>query len=182
MVRARAKERRAERARIRNHRSRLSSSKDTADTARNGRHKRADCRKRIADGKSKGGAAASADNDGDVAAVMDIDDFVLDAERDDASTGFCLGVSSMCAVLGSTGSLLLDSGSDEHLCSPKFADLIPTGPDRSLLKLKDVQQNDLTISGQKIVSCWWDHQVANRRWKLQPHSVLVRCVTISCRW
>ena len=57
----------------------------------------------------------------------------------------------MCAVLESTRSLLLDSGSDEHLCSPKFADLIPTDPDRSLLKLKDVQQNDLTISCQKTV-------------------------------
>ena len=33
----------------------------------------------------------------------------------------------------------------------KFADLIPTGPDRSLLKHKDVQQNDLAISGQKTV-------------------------------
>ena len=45
----------------------------------------------------------------------------------------------------------LDSGSDEHLCSPKFADLIPTDPDRSFLKLKDVQQNDLSFSGQKTV-------------------------------
>ena len=37
-------------------------------------HKRADCRKRIADGKSKGGAAAAcADNDGNVSAVMDDD-------------------------------------------------------------------------------------------------------------
>ena len=36
-------------------------------------HKRADCRKRIADGKSKGGApAASVDNDGDVAAVKNV--------------------------------------------------------------------------------------------------------------
>ena len=134
------------------------------------RHKRADCRKRIADGKSKGGAAAaSGNNDGDVAAVMVVDDFVMDAERD-ASTGWCLGVSRMCAVQGNR-SLLFDSGSVEHLCSPKFADLIPTGPDRSLLKLKDVQQNDLTISGQKTCHCWWDHQVENRRWKLQPHSV-----------
>ena len=53
--------------------------------------------------------------------------------------------------MGSTGSLLLDSGSDEHLCTPKFADSIPTSPDRSPLKLKDVQQNDLAISGQKTV-------------------------------
>ena len=90
-------------------------------------------------------------NDGDVAAVMDDDDFVMEGEGDEASGGWCFGVSSMCAVLGSTGSLLLDSGNDEHLCSPKFADLIPTDPDRSLLKLKDVQQNDLTISGQQTV-------------------------------
>ena len=75
----------------------------------------------------------------------------MDIERDEASTGWCFGLSIMCAVLGSTGSLLLDSGSDEHLCTPKFADLIPWGPDRSLLKLKDVQQNDLAISGQKTV-------------------------------
>ena len=67
-------------------------------------HKRADCRKRIADGESKGGAAAaSADNDGDVAAVMDDVDFALDAEGDETSAGWCFGVSSMCAVLGSTG-------------------------------------------------------------------------------
>ena len=81
--------------------------------------KRADCRKRIADGKSKGGAAAaSADNDGDVAAAMNVDESVMDIEGDEASTGWCFGVSSMCAVLGSTGSLLLDSGSEEHLCTP----------------------------------------------------------------
>ena len=36
MARARAKERKAKRARIRNHRPRLNSSKDTVDTARNG--------------------------------------------------------------------------------------------------------------------------------------------------
>ena len=74
-------------------------------------HKRADCRKRIADGKSKGGAAAAcADNDGNVSAVMDDDDdFAMDAEGDETSIGWCFGVSSMCAVLGSTGSLLLDS-------------------------------------------------------------------------
>ena len=82
---------------------------------------------------------------------MNVDDSVMDTERDEASTGWCFGFSSMCAVLGSTGSLLLDSGSDENLCTPKFADLIPTSPDRSLLKLKDVQQNGLAISGQKTV-------------------------------
>ena len=39
------------------------------------RHKRVDCRKRIAYGKTKGGAAASSvDNDGEVQPVMEIDD------------------------------------------------------------------------------------------------------------
>ena len=42
-------------------------------------------------------------------------------------------------------------GSDEYLCTRNVADLSPTGPDRSPLKLKDVQQNDLPISGQKTV-------------------------------
>ena len=114
-------------------------------------HKRAECRKRIADGKPTGGAAASADNDGDVAAVMEVDDAVMGTEDDETSTGWCFAVTSLCAAVGSTGSLLLDSGRHKHLCTPKFADLIPTGPDRSLLKLKDAQQNDLAISGQKTV-------------------------------
>ena len=135
------------------------------------------------DGESKGGAAAaSAHNDGDVAAMLDNDDFVLEGEGDEASGGWSFGFSSMCAVLESTGSLLLDSGSDEHLCSPKFADLIPTDPDRSLLKLKDVQQNDLTISGPKTVPLLVGPSSGNMRWKLLPHSVLLTCVTIFCRW
>ena len=33
----------------------------------------------------------------------------------------------------------------------KFADLIPTGPNRSPLKLKDVQQNELAITGRKTM-------------------------------
>ena len=82
---------------------------------------------------------------------MKVDDDVMGTEDDETSTGWCFGVTSLCAAVGSTGSLLLDSGSDEHLCTPKFADLIPTGPDRSPLKLEDVQQNDLPISGQKTV-------------------------------
>ena len=85
-------------------------------------------------------------------------------ERDKSVNWLVLLVPNMCAVLGSTRSLLLDSGNDEHLCTPKFADLIPTGPDRCLLKLKDVQQNDLTISGQKIVPLLVDRQVVNKRW------------------
>ena len=43
------------------------------------------------------------------------------------------------------------SESDEHLCTPKFADLITTSRDHSSLKLKDVEQNDLVISGQNTV-------------------------------
>ena len=108
-------------------------------------HKRADCKKRIADGKTKGGeAAASVDNDGEVQAVMEIDD-------EGVSLGWCFAATSLCAAVGSTGSLLLDSGNDEHLCTPKFADLNPTTPDRSPLKLKDVQQNELAIIGEKVV-------------------------------
>ena len=77
---------------------------------------------------SKGGAAAaSADNDGDVAAVMEVDDAVMGTEDDETSRGWCFDVSNQCAAVGSTGSLLLDSGSDEHLCAPKFADFIPDG-------------------------------------------------------
>ena len=45
----------------------------------------------------------------------------------------------------------LDSGSVERSCIPKFALLIATTPDRSTFKLKDVQQNELAITGQKIV-------------------------------
>ena len=80
---------------------------------------------------------------------MEVDDAVMRTGDDETSVG--CAVTSLCAVVGSTGSLLLDSGSDEHLCTPKFADLIPTSPDRSPLKLKDVYQNDLVISGQKTV-------------------------------
>ena len=86
-------------------------------------HKRAECRKRTADAKSKGGAAAA--SDGDVAAVMEVDDVVMRAGDDETSTGWCFAVTSLCAVVGSTGSLLLDSGSDEHLCTPKFEGLDP---------------------------------------------------------
>ena len=56
----------------------------------------------------------------------------IDAEGE--LLGWCFGVTSLCAAAGSTGSLLLDIGSDEHLCTPKFADLISATPDRSLLK------------------------------------------------
>ena len=45
-------------------------------------HKRADCRKGI--------ARASADNDGDVAAVMEGDDVVMRIGHDETSTGWCL--------------------------------------------------------------------------------------------
>ena len=85
---------------------------------------------------------------------MEVDDVVMRAGNDETSTGWCFAFTSLCAVVGSTGSLLMDSGSDEHLCTPKVADLIPTSPDRSQIKLKDVQQEDLAISGQKTVPMW----------------------------
>ena len=53
-------------------------------------HKRANCRKRIADGKSEGGAAAaSADDGGEAAAVMEVDD-------EGGSLGWCFAVASLC--------------------------------------------------------------------------------------
>ena len=80
---------------------------------------------------------------------MEVDDAVMGTGDDETSTGWCFAVAT-----------------DEHSCTPKFADLVPTGPDRSPLNLKDVQQNDLAISGQKTVpmlvgptgaiSCRWE--------------------------
>ena len=57
-----------------------------------------------------GAAAASADSDRDVAAVMEVDDAVMGTEDDETSMGWCFGVTSLCAAVGSTCSLLLDSG------------------------------------------------------------------------
>ena len=71
------------------------------------RHKRVDCRKRIADAKSKGGAAAASADDGDVAAVMEVDDVVMRTGDDETSTGWCFALTSTWAVVGSTFSLLL---------------------------------------------------------------------------
>ena len=148
MARAKSRARKVTRASIRSRYPNLINSKDTAGAARSG-----DTSVPTAgNAKSKGGAAAaSAGIDGDVAAVMEVDDAVTGTEDDETSTAWCFAVTSLCAAVGSTGSLLLGCGSGEHLCTPKFADLIPTGRDRSPLKLKDVQQNDLAISGQKTV-------------------------------
>ena len=78
---------------------------------------------------------------------MEVDDAVMGTGDDETSTSWCFAATRLCAAVGSTGSLLLDSGSDEHLCTPKFDDFIPTGPDRSPLKLKDVQQNVFMLVG-----------------------------------
>ena len=110
------------------------------------------------------------DNDGEVAAVMEVD-------GEGESLGWCFAVTSLCAVAGSTGSLLLDSGSDEHLCTPKFADLIPTGWDRRPLKLKDVQQNELAITGQNTVP-----MLVEPTGGKQAMEATATCVTTSCRW
>ena len=74
-----------------------------------------------ADGKS----AASADNDGDVAAVMEVDDAAMGLKR-------CFGVTSLCAV-GSAGSLSLDSGSEmcsRMICQSQVRRLYPCWLDR----------------------------------------------------
>ena len=113
---------------------------------------------------------------------MEVDDVGMRAGDDETSTGWCFAVTSLSAVVGSTGYLLLDSGSDEHLCTPTFAALIPTSRDRSPLKLKDVQQNDLVISGQKTVPMLVGPTVGKHAMEARPHSELPRCVTTSCRW
>ena len=47
----------------------------------------------------KGGAAAAfADSDGDVAAVMKVDDAVIGNGDDETSTGWCFAVASPCAA------------------------------------------------------------------------------------
>ena len=45
---------------------------------------------------------------------MMVDDVVMRTGDDETSAGWCFALTSMCAAAGSTGSLLLDSGSDEH--------------------------------------------------------------------
>ena len=57
------------------------------------RHKRVDCRKRIADPMAKGGAAAASADDGDVAVVMEVDDVVMRTGGDETSTGWCFALS-----------------------------------------------------------------------------------------
>ena len=80
MVRAKAKARKARRARTRNRWSILSSSKDTAGTARSG-DTSVPLQKAHRRRQSKGGAAAaSVDNDGEVAAVMEVDDAVMEVD------------------------------------------------------------------------------------------------------
>ena len=140
--RAKVRARQVTRVRIRRRCPNLSNSKGTAGIATN-RDTSADCRKRIAHAKSKGGVAAASADDGDVTAVMEVDNVTGDDET-------CFALASTCAVVGSTGSLP-GQRSDEHLSTPKFADLIPTGRDRSPLKLKDVQRGDLVTPGQKTM-------------------------------
>ena len=138
------------------------------------RHKRADCRKRIADAKSKGGAAAASADDGDVAAVMEVDDVVMRAGDDETSTGWCFALTSMCVVVGLTGSLLLDSGSDDHL--------ITTSPDRSPSSSKMCNRMIWRSQVKRPCPCWWDRQVASIPRRQRPHSEFLRYVTTSCRW
>ena len=88
MARAKARARKVTRPRIRSRYPNLSNSKVTADIARSEDTKRADCKKTHRHGKSKGGAkAASADNDGHIAAVMEVDDAAMGIEDDETSTG-----------------------------------------------------------------------------------------------
>ena len=107
---------------------------------------------------------------------MEVDDVVMRTEDDEMPKAWCFAVTSMCASVGSTGSLHVDSGSDEHLCTPKFADLIPTGPDRSPLKLKDAQQNVLVgpTGGKHAMEATATFRVAEVRDNILSLGKLVR--------
>ena len=109
MARATARARKVTRARIRSRYPNLNNSKDTVGIATNGDTNVPTAGKRIADAKSKGGAAVASADDGDVAAVMEVDDVVMRTGDDKTSTGWCFALTSMCAVVGSTGSLLLEA-------------------------------------------------------------------------
>ena len=58
---------------------------------------------------------------------MEVDDAVMGTEDDETSTAWCFSVTSLCAAVGSTGSLLLDNGSDE-LVHTEVCGLDPDGP------------------------------------------------------
>ena len=125
MARAKARARKVTRASIRSRYPNLINSKDTAGAARSG-----DTSVPTAgNAKSKGGAAAaSAGIDGDVAAVMEVDDAVTGTEDDETSTAWCFAVTSLCAAVGSTGSLPLGLRKWRTLVHTEVCGLDPDGP------------------------------------------------------
>ena len=136
MARAKARARKVTRASIRSRYPNLINSKDTAGAARSG-----DTSVPTAgNAKSKGGAAAaSAGIDGDVAAVMEVDDAVTGTEDDETSTAWCFAVTSLCAAVDQR---VLSSWAAEvaNTCAHRsLRDFIPTSPDRPL-KLKDATE------------------------------------------
>ena len=59
----------------------------------------------------------------------------MEIDDEGQSLGWCFGVSSLCAAVGSTGSLLLDSGSNElSITGQKIVPMVvgPTGGKQSL--------------------------------------------------
>ena len=107
MARTKAKAREVTRARIRSRCPNVINSKDTVGIATKG-----DTSVPTAENASPTPSREVVRHDGHVAAVMEVDDVVMRTGDDETSTGWCF-----CAVVGSTSSLLLDSGSDEHLCT-----------------------------------------------------------------
>ena len=72
----------------------------------------------------------------------------MEVDDEGKSLGWCFGVASLCAAVGSTGSLLLDSGGDELSCTPKFADTDRNKPGPQLPQTQG-KQHELAINRPK---------------------------------
>ena len=119
-------------------------------------HKRIDCRKRLYDEKQKSSAGARAVSDGAgstasgaVAAVANYhDETYEDVESWVFAVTADVGGGTVAKV---GGSVLIDSGSDDHLCRPRFVPDAPVADSPTAPKLYDVQRNPLPTAGRRGV-------------------------------
>ena len=129
-------------------------------------HKRADCRKRLADKASVGAVTEAGDSggtghngSGEVSVATYACDTIYENDGDRPGFAFCCLVGSQHGSTGGFGdgtSLLLDSGSDEHMCDAGFVAHLPlrqsTGP-----KLQDIQRRPLPTQGVRDVEVKLGH-------------------------
>ena len=112
-------------------------------------HKRAECRARLAQQKS-GSVSGVREPEGEAEDVMaaqwsDVD--TEDVEMDSPSWCFA----AMNSPRGPAGTLLVDSGADDHICHPDFAKEFPLKKCAGVT-LRDVQGNPLTHHGTRHVN------------------------------